>query len=306
MTTNAGDATRTDDGTLQAAADSAEGVAAVRAIAAAAHATRIGQQDQPVVGVDDLAVEMLSHATRSHLPTVAQLEAGLPGLLETEAARTAFFDQYLLAEVSAGIDQIIILASGFDTRPYRFRDTLRHATVFEVDRAPMIQVKTQRVRAALAPVSNVRTVAADLSTGFPARPLADAGLDTRRPVAVLCCGASMYLPATAFTGILHAIARMPVGSSLALDYVFRKIVEGDDTFRGAAQIRARLAAAGQTQILGFDPGELAAAVRAAGLSTELDLDPSDIATRLLRDELGNSGEPLGYHCIALLRTDGSQ
>lgn len=289
-----------DDGTLKAAADSAEGVAAVRAVAAA-RPRGAAEGDGPVIGVDHLAAEMLSQEALSRLPTAAQLEAGLPGLLATEVARTAFFDRYLLDEVAAGVDQVVVLASGFDTRPYRFRGALRQITLYEVDRAPMLEVKARRVRSALAPVGNVRTVAADLASGFPGRQLEAAGLDPQRPTAVLCCGISMYLPAAAFDSIVDGVAGLPTGSSIALDYVFRRVVDGDDGFRGAAQVRTRLAAAGEVQVLGFDPGELSAAARAAGLRVALDLGPAEIADAHRRDTGDDVGEPLGYHCLALLR-----
>lgn len=296
MTTDAG-AHPASDGSLQTAADSAEGVAAVRAVAAAA------AREIPTAGVDTLAIEMLSPAARTRLPSAAQLDAALPGLLYTEAARVTFFDEYMLGELTCGVDQVAILAAGFDTRAYRFRSALRNATVYEIDRAAMLEVKASRVREGLPPVANVRPVTARLGQDDLDHALTGAGLRDDRPTAVLACGISMYLQPATFESILAWVgARLAPGSSMAVDYVYRRMVDGDDRYRGAAHVRARLAAAGEHQILGFDEGELATAARRHGLVVELDLGPTAISDRYLRDGQGRlAGEPLGYHQLAVLR-----
>src|ERR1700735_1474613 len=69
--------------------------------------------------------------TRPHTPdgdpgAQRRLCAGMPtvtvaGLLPSLAARTRFFDDQVLAAISAGVSQIVILGAGYDDRGLRFR-----------------------------------------------------------------------------------------------------------------------------------------------------------------------------------------
>ena len=83
-----------------------------------------------------------------------------------------------------------------------------------------------------------------------------------------------------------------------MDYVYRRLVDGDDGFRGAAEVRRRLAAAGEYQIFGLDPGEPSTLARSCGLELEVDLGPDEIAQRFTA---ALDLTPLGYHCLAQLR-----
>jgi hypothetical protein len=61
------------------------------------------------------------------------LERGLPGAFGYFNARTQYFDEVLLQEVGAGLQQVVILGAGFDSRSIRFEGALQGPQVFEVD-----------------------------------------------------------------------------------------------------------------------------------------------------------------------------
>ena len=58
------------------------------------------------------------------------LERGLPGALGYFNARTRYFDDVVLEEARVGLEQLVILGAGFDSRSIRFSDALRTARVF--------------------------------------------------------------------------------------------------------------------------------------------------------------------------------
>jgi methyltransferase (TIGR00027 family) len=135
------------------------------------------------------------------------------------AVRTRYFDNFVADATHAGLRQLVILASGLDTRAYRLAWPAG-MTVFEIDQPQVIEFKT----AALAelgatPSTDLRTVAIDLRQDWPAAVRA-AGLDRARPTAWIAEGLLGYLPPEAQDRLLEAITALSVeGSRLAVEAV---------------------------------------------------------------------------------------
>src|ERR1043165_2344446 len=75
--------------------------------------------------------------TMNRLPRLARrfLERGAPGAFGYFNARTRYFDEVLGVQTRAGLQQLVLLGAGFDSRPLRFADALRAVRVFTVDLA---------------------------------------------------------------------------------------------------------------------------------------------------------------------------
>ena len=121
-----------------------------------------------------------------------------------QAARTRYFDAYFATAADAGVQQIVLLAAGLDSRAYRLpwpADTV----VYELDQPRVLQFKREVLAEhGDAPTAERREVAVDLRDDWPGA-LQAAGFDPARPSAWLAEGLLIYLPATAqdqlFTGI---------------------------------------------------------------------------------------------------------
>ena len=83
--------------------------------------------------------------TRTPKLTRWLLERGLPGAFGYFNARTQDFDEVLLQEARAGLEQVVILGVGFDSRSLRFSDALRAVRVFEVDMPEVLAIRTERL-----------------------------------------------------------------------------------------------------------------------------------------------------------------
>jgi methyltransferase (TIGR00027 family) len=57
---------------------------------------------------------------------------------------TRHFDEVLLSEIRAGVEQVVLLGAGYDSRPFRFRDALGDIRVFEIDH-PGTQARKRRM-----------------------------------------------------------------------------------------------------------------------------------------------------------------
>lgn len=134
-----------------------------------------------------------------------------------QGARTRYFDAYLRAAADAGVRQIVILASGLDSRAFRL-DLPTGTTVFELDQPRVLEFKRQIIeQLGVSATAERREVAVDLREDWPSA-LRAAGFQTSAPSAWIAEGLLIYLPAAAqeqlFTGI---DAMSGSGSRLALE-----------------------------------------------------------------------------------------
>lgn len=133
-------------------------------------------------------------------------------MLSYQAVRTHFFDSFFTAATDAGVRQIVILASGLDSRAYRL-PWPDGTVVFEIDQPKVLEYKA----AALAehgaePTAQRHEVAVDLRQDWPAA-LKAAGFDPARPTAWLAEGLLMYLPAEAQDRLFEQITELSAPGS---------------------------------------------------------------------------------------------
>jgi methyltransferase (TIGR00027 family) len=133
------------------------------------------------------------------------------------AARTRYFDNFLLDAMAAGIRQAVILASGRDARGYRLAwpsDT----KVFEIDQPQVIEFKTATIaRLGAEPIADLRAVPIDLRHDWP-KALREAGFDPGQPAAWIAEGLLAFLPPAAQDLLLDNVAALSgPGSRLAAE-----------------------------------------------------------------------------------------
>ncbi|MCH9720538.1 MAG: class I SAM-dependent methyltransferase [Actinomycetia bacterium] len=149
-------------------------------------------------------------------PTAAAI---FDNMLAYQAVRTLFFDTFFADASAAGIRQIVILASGLDSRAYRL-DWPAGTVIFELDQPKVLDYKA----AALAdhgagPTAVRHEVAIDLRQDWPAA-LKAAGFDPARPAAWLAEGLLMYLPGDAQDRLFEQITALSApGSRLSVEAV---------------------------------------------------------------------------------------
>ncbi|HOB50426.1 MAG TPA: class I SAM-dependent methyltransferase [Mycobacterium sp.] len=135
------------------------------------------------------------------------------------AVRTRYFDEFMLAAADAGIRQMVILATGLDTRGYRL-NWPAGTTVFDLDQPAVVEFKATTLTAlGVRPTATVRTIGVDLRDDWPAA-LADNGFDSTTPTAWIAEGLLMYLPAEAQDRLFdHITALSAAGSRVATEFV---------------------------------------------------------------------------------------
>ncbi|HJT94265.1 MAG TPA: class I SAM-dependent methyltransferase [Mycobacterium sp.] len=129
-----------------------------------------------------------------------------------QAVRTHFFDEFFANAAAAGIRQIVILASGLDSRAYRVQWPAG-TVVYEIDQPKVLEYKSARLSEhGVAPSALRREVPIDLRLDWP-NALREAGFDASVPTAWLAEGLLMYLPADAQDRLFEQITGLSAAGS---------------------------------------------------------------------------------------------
>lgn len=149
-------------------------------------------------------------------PEAAAMFANMLGY---QAVRTLFFDTFFTNAAAAGIRQVVILASGLDSRAYRLHWP-EGTVVFEIDQPKVLEYKAEVLAEHGAePTAERHAVAIDLRQDWPAA-LTVAGFDPALPTAWLAEGLLMYLPAEAQDRLFEQITELSAaGSRLSAEAV---------------------------------------------------------------------------------------
>ncbi|MGB8404563.1 MAG: class I SAM-dependent methyltransferase [Mycobacterium sp.] len=209
---------RSDDDTWDLASSvgaTATMVAAARAMASREPAPLINDPfAEPLVravGVDFFRRWASGELDDSDPETVANLRQ----MADWMAARTWYFDRYFADAMAAGVRQVVILASGLDSRAYRL-PWPAGTTVFEIDQPQVVEFKNRTLAELGAePTAERRAVAVDLRQDWPTA-LRQQGFAESDHTAWLVEGLLRYLPPAAQGRLLDQIGELSaVGSWFA-------------------------------------------------------------------------------------------
>jgi methyltransferase (TIGR00027 family) len=233
---------------------------------------------------DDLADRCLLPIQRqlTRLPRLARafLERGLPGAFGYFNARTQYFDEVLRRELAAGLDQVVLLGAGFDSRPYRFAPQCARARVFVVDMPEVLAIRDRCFAGINTSGEPPMAVPIDFDRDNLGDALTKRGYASHTRTLFLWEGVTYYLPVEAVRAVLSFVsAQSGTGSSILFDYVTQAFVDGDHSTHGAARLASGWRRLGNVNRCGI--AEVAAFVAASGLVLRSDLDASELERRYL-------------------------
>jgi methyltransferase (TIGR00027 family) len=222
------------------------------------------------------------------------LDHGLPGALGYFNARTQYFDALLKQELQTGVEQLVVLGAGFDSRSLRLSQSLTSVRVFEVDMPEVLALRTEKLlrdeHATAVPVP------IDFEHDDLVTTLTRHGYRETARTFFLWEGVSYYLPSDAVTAVLRVVAdHSRAGSSMLFDYVTRAFVDGDYRTYGAKELARGWRRLGDVNRFGVD--DIAAFVHPLGLRVQTDIDADELERRYLRPLPGHM-RPWGCMRIA--------
>jgi methyltransferase (TIGR00027 family) len=202
------------------------------------------------------------------------------GIIGQTVMRSRYADDALRAATAEGVDQVVMLGSGFDATSVRLSEpSLRF---FEVDH-PETQARKRAVLAEHAPaeaLERIRFVPCDFNAERPGELLVEHGFDPARPAFVNWLAVSWYIPRESVEGALTDIASVTApGSRLVFDYLHRSTADGTSDDRGARRGRRRSARVREPWEFGIDPEEVPAWLRGFGFEVVEQMTGSDLDDR---------------------------
>jgi methyltransferase (TIGR00027 family) len=156
-------------------------------------------------------------------------ERRMPGSLGAILCRTRYVDDVLKRSLAEGLDQLVILGAGFDSRAYRIAG-MDQVQVFEVDLPGTRKLKKTRVEQVLGAVpENVTLIGMDFDQDNLEDILGAADFQEGRRTLFIWEGVTQYLTAEAVGNTLEFVSGVSgVGSAIVFTYVRRGLIDGTE------------------------------------------------------------------------------
>ena len=175
---------------------------------------------------DPLAVHFIGSKTLKLLQKNPEKEKQnvLKGVANTIAVRVRYFDDFVEKSIVEGLEQLVILGAGYDTRAYRI-EGLKNVKVFEVDHPGTQGVKIEKIKEIFGYLlDHVTYVSIDLEKESLNGKLLKNGYDPSKKTLFLMEGLTMYISPEAVDEILSFIVEnSSKGSAVIFDYASRTV-----------------------------------------------------------------------------------
>lgn len=177
------------------------------------------------------------------------MERKHPCFQDCVPARTRYIDAYVKACIDNGLEQLVNLGAGYDSRAYRL-DGLRQGqvVVFEVDHPATQKRKIEKVKAVLGSLpSNVVYVPVDFNRQKLGERLFQSGYNQDKKSLFIWEGVTPYLTAQAVDATLEFVAQNSgPGSSIIFSYMLKSVVDGTCSVEVSKVIRQSFSTGGFT------------------------------------------------------------
>jgi len=191
-----------------------------------------------------------------------------PGLANSIRARVRYFDDFVKNYLNEGLEQLVILGAGYDTRAYRIEGLKGKVRVFEVDHPDTQRVKIEKIKEIFGSLpDHVAFVPVDFGTDNFGERLFEQGYNRSQKTLFVLEGLIMYIPPEAVNETLSFIVKNSgKGSSVIFDYYLESVVDGTCELEVGKNIHNFLAQVGEPLKFGIKEGMVESFLTARGFS----------------------------------------
>ncbi len=203
---------------------------------------------------------------------------GYYGSLGTIAFRARFIDDCLNECIDNGIEQLVILGAGYDTRAYRFHELKEQGRVFEVDHPTTQKEKINKVKSIFGSLpAHVTYSPIDFEKEKLDTILFESGYEKNLKTLFIWEGVSYYVSKETVNDTLSFVANNACkGSSIVFDYIFRSVIDGSSNLEVAKKILNYQAKSGEPLIFGIQEGGAEKFLHDKGFSQVKDVTPQSL------------------------------
>jgi methyltransferase (TIGR00027 family) len=189
---------------------------------------------------------------------IEQMEKLFPGLSSSIMARVRYFDDFVKKSIEEGIEQVVILGAGYDTRAYRIEELKENIKVFEVDHPNTQSFKIEKIRGIFGSVpEHVVYVPVDFEKETLGQKLFDRGYDPSKKTLFIMEGLIMYIPPKAVAEtLIFIVENSGQGSAVIFDYYIESVVDGTCKLEIGTNIRNHLLQLGEPLQFGIKEEEI--------------------------------------------------
>lgn len=213
-------------------------------------------------------IELLSSDPQKAMAIIEEMERLYPGVYNTTLARVRYFDDFIRASASEGIEQIVLLGAGYDSRAYRIKELKGRVKIFEVDNPATQIVKMEKIREIFGGLpDHVVYVPVDLVVDDLGQRLIDRGYERSQTALFVMEGLVYYIPPRIVDEILSFIARNSgKGSKVIFDYLPESVVDGTCTLEAGKNLRLKVQQQGEPFQFGINKGMIETFLAKRGFS----------------------------------------
>jgi methyltransferase (TIGR00027 family) len=184
------------------------------------------------------------------------VERGFPGT-RGGFCRKRYIDDRLVEALDSGIDTVVILGSGLDTRAYRVPQ-LSALPVYEVDLPQTIAYKERKLRQLYGCVPpHVRLIPIDFDRQTLEDVLKSHGYSLEQKGFFIWEGVTQYISETAVRTIFEFLAKVRSCSRIVFTYIVKDFIDGERTY-GLERLYQQTRVKKQMWQFGLQPSQVAA------------------------------------------------
>jgi methyltransferase (TIGR00027 family) len=200
-----------------------------------------------------------------------------PGMLGFLVARCRYIDDYLRACLEAGLDQLVILGAGLDSRAYRFEQLEGHVKVFEVDHPATQQVKLGKLAKIFGRLpEHVTYVPIDFNEETLQK-LFGFGYSRQAKTLFIWEGVVHYLTAEAVDQTLEFVLKNSgSGSSIVFDYVYTSALTAAHKRGEIIRMQRAKRYTGEGLVFGIEEGQVEEFLRVRGYTQICNVTGQDL------------------------------
>jgi methyltransferase (TIGR00027 family) len=196
--------------------------------------------------------------------------------------RVRYGDEVIAAAIAEGIDQIVILGAGLDTRAWRIPGIDR-VRVFEVDLPKQQNDKKAKLAKNLGGLPpHVTFVPIDFNVDSLESAFARTAFDSSKRAVFIWEGVTQYISEDAVRKTLAFVGRCVPGSGIVFTYVLKSIIDGNSNVPGAQRLMTEVAKQGAPWIFGLAPQSVGEYLEPFHLALKADVGAADYQAQYLK------------------------
>jgi methyltransferase (TIGR00027 family) len=213
--------------------------------------------------------------------TIQQTDAVAKGIYGVEVCRTRYIDDVVQSAISQGIQQVVILGAGYDTRPYRLPKA-ESIKVFEVDLPAVQDDKKKKLQKYLGRLpEHVTFIPLDFDTQTLETVFFGKSFNLAKPAVFIWEGVTQYISEEAVRQTFAFLGKSAPGGIIVFTYVLKSIIERRSTIPDANHMMD-VVAKQSPWIFGIEPSGIQDFLKPYHLALVADVGNSDYQEKYLK------------------------